>query len=290
MITTLWTALITPMYQNGNVNFSELRRLLELQEEAGNGILVIGSTGEGLALKDSEKKEIVEFMDDYNPSVPWMIGVGGFQAEKQKSWIDFGNSTGAYAFLLVNPLYAKPGSEGQYEWFTTLLNQAEKPCMIYNIPSRTGTQLTARVFKRLSNHPNCWALKEASGSINDFENFRLAAPDKPIFSGDDALMPYFANAGASGLVSVSSNVWPVATKRYVDLCLSGNVESLFPVWKKAVSALFSASNPVPVKSLLFQKNIISSACVRSPLSLADLPSSDLLLEADAEIHNWFNKQ
>jgi len=290
MLTTLWTALITPMNQNGDVNFSDLGKLVQLQEEAGNGILVIGSTGEGLALNDSEKKEIVEFIDDYNPSVPWMIGVGGFQADAQKKWIEFGNATGADAFLLVNPLYAKPGSEGQFEWFTALMDQSEKPCMLYNIPSRTGTRLSKEVFGRLSKHPNCWALKEASGSISDFEAFRMAAPNIPIFSGDDALMPYFANAGASGLVSVSSNVWPVETKKYVELCLSGNVGSIFPVWKEAVATLFSASNPVPAKSLLHQKNIITSAFVRLPLSLVDLPSSELLSDADISITNWFNQQ
>jgi len=290
MLTTLWTALITPMTQNGDINFSDLKRLVKLQEEAGNGILVIGSTGEGLALDEAEKKEIVEFMDSYNPSVPWMIGVGGFQAGVQKKWIDFGNSTSADAFLLVNPLYAKPGSEGQFEWFSALMDQSEKPCMLYNIPSRTGTRLSSDVFGRLSNHKNCWALKEASGSITDFESFRMAAPDIPVFSGDDALMPYFANAGASGLVSVSSNVWPLATKQYVDMCLSGNVKSIFPVWKEAVAALFSASNPVPVKSILYQKNIISSAYVRAPLSLSDLPSNELLLRADKNILNWLNLQ
>lgn len=287
MFTELWTALITPMNQKGEISFSDLKKLVKLQEEAGNGILVIGSTGEGLALEDSEKRTVVEFLEDYNPSVPWMIGVGGFQAEKQKKWIDFGNSTSASAFLLVNPLYAKPGSEGQFEWFSNLLDRSEKPCMIYNIPSRTGIKLTAGVLSRLSSHPNCWAMKEASGTISDFESYRIEAPEIPVFSGEDSLMPYFANAGASGLVSVSSNVWPLETRRYVELCLNGEVNSIFPVWKQAVTALFSASNPVPVKSLLFEKKIISSDFVRAPLSLADLPSKKSLLKADKNISNWF---
>ncbi len=290
MLTTLWTALITPMNQNGEINFSDLGRLVKLQEEAGNGILVVGSTGEGLALNDSEKREIVGFMDDYAPTVPWMIGVGGFQAESQKEWIDFGNSTGADAFLLVNPLYAKPGNEGQFEWFSVLMDQAEKPCMLYNIPSRTGMNMSPEVFRRLSSHPNCRALKEASGSITDFEAFRMAAPGVSVLSGDDAMMPYFANAGATGLVSVSSNVWPAQTKRYVEKCLSGDGASVFPVWKKAVAALFSASNPVPVKSLLHQKKVIAANTVRAPLSTTDLPSVEALLEADKDITNWFNQQ
>jgi 4-hydroxy-tetrahydrodipicolinate synthase len=290
MFTTLWTALITPMNQNGKVNFTDLRNIVKLQEDAGNGILVIGSTGEGLALGASEKREIVEFMDDYAPDVPWMIGVGGYQAGEQKKWIDLGNATGADAFLMVNPLYAKPDSEGQFEWFSDLMDQAEKPCMLYNIPSRTGTRLSPDVFRRLSRHPNCRALKEASGSILDFEAFRMAAPDVPIYSGDDALMPYFATAGASGLVSVASNVWPSETKSYVEMCLNGNVESVFPVWKQAVAALFSASNPVPVKSLMHSKNIISTVKVRAPLSTADLSSVEALTEADKEITNWFNQQ
>src|SRR5690625_5182818 len=86
--TKLWTALITPMVTDGRIHWKELERRLQRQEAAGNGILILGSTGEGLAIRDDEKKEVVDFVHDYKPSVPWMVGAGGFQLEKQLEWIE----------------------------------------------------------------------------------------------------------------------------------------------------------------------------------------------------------
>lgn len=287
--TTLWTALITPMHQDGTIHFDDYAKLIMRQEEAGNGILLIGSTGEGLALEDEEKRELINFVSDYNPSVPWMVGVGGFQLKKQVEWIRYCNDKNPDAYLLVMPLYAKPGPKGQIDWFTHLLNVAEKPCMLYNIPSRTGARLSAGVLKELSTHNNCRALKEASGSITEFENFRRSCPDFPLYSGDDALLPYFTAAGCQGLVSVAANVWPHATKRYVEKCLVNDYKTLLPVWKEAVEALFSASNPVPAKILLHLKKVISTPVVRSPLSLVDLPSEKLLLNTDKKMNKWLNQ-
>jgi 4-hydroxy-tetrahydrodipicolinate synthase len=95
--------------------------------------------------------------------------------------------------------------------------------------------------------------------------------------------------GCSGLVSVSSNVWPEETAKYVDLCLSGETESLFPVWKRAVEALFSAPNPVPVKVLLHEKGMIEHSALRSPLTEKELKSIEQLKRADEEIVNWYQK-
>ena len=286
--TKLWTALITPMYQSGEVHFGDLEKLIRRQESAGNGILLIGSTGEGLALTDDEKKEIIEFSANLDLSVPVMAGVGGFQIENQKAWIQFCNDK-VDAFLMVAPLYSKPGPVGQKNWFLDLMDVAEKPCMIYNIPSRTGVKIPPTVIKELSGHSKFWSIKEASGSIADYKEYREMVPQASMFSGDDALLPFFAAAGCSGLVSVSSNVWPEETAKYVELSLEGKTDSLFPVWKRAVEAMFSAPNPVPVKALLHQKGIIESSALRAPLTEKELNNMDQLKQADEEIINWYKK-
>lgn len=285
----LWTALITPMHEDGRVHFEDFEKLIRRQESAGNGILILGSTGEGLALDEQDKKEIVEFASGLNISVPVMAGVGGFNLDNQKKWIEYCNSLNLDAYLVVAPLYSKPAVHGQTEWFRSLLDVSDKPCMIYNIPSRTGVKIQPVVLKELSDHSNFWAVKEASGSVAEYQEFRKAVPEIPLYSGDDAMLPFFAAAGSGGLVSVASNVWPKETNRYVELCLSGQTESLFPVWGDAVKALFSAPNPIPAKVLLNKKQVITTTALRPPLTDKDLASADQLLKMDEAIKNWYQK-
>lgn len=283
----LWTALITPMNEDGSVQFDDLEKLVRQQEKAGNGILLIGSTGEGLALKESEKRDIVDAVCAMKPKVPLMAGVGGFQLDVQKEWIKYCNEKPLDAFLLVTPLYAKPGAVGQLEWFTGLMDAAAKPCMIYNIPSRTGTKLPVNVLKDLIRHDRYWSMKEASGSVDEYQRYRRAAADHPIFSGDDGLYPFYCAAGCEGLVSVASNVWPEATRSYVQLGRKGQLTNLLKTWKPATDTLFTASNPVPVKRLLAREGVISSDTVRPPLAAGELKSDEELVQAHQNILNWY---
>ncbi|MEX0649248.1 MAG: 4-hydroxy-tetrahydrodipicolinate synthase [Balneolaceae bacterium] len=284
----LWTALITPMEQDGSVHYNDLEKVARRQEEAGNGILLLGSTGEGLALSEDEKKAVVEFVTGLDLSVPVMVGVGGFNISAQKEWIRYCNSLAVDAFLLVTPLYSKPGIQGQTVWFTTLFDVSEKPCMLYNIPSRTGVTMPPQVLKNVELHKNFWAVKEAGGNINELLKLRETSPDVPIFSGDDGLMAFFAAAGCSGLVSVASNLWPHATKLYVEKCMNGDTESLFPVWTHAVEYLFSAPNPIPAKVLLKQKGVIEFPALRLPLTEKELKVTDEPKRTDDAIMNWYN--
>ncbi len=283
----LWTALITPMNPDGSVHYEDLKKILKRQEDAENGILILGSTGEGIAFSETEKREIIQFAADQKLKTPVMAGVGGIRLEAQLDWIDYCNELDIDSFLLVAPLYSKPGRYGQTEWFTSLLNRSAKRCMIYNIPSRTGVKIPPEVLQDIESHPNCWAVKEASGSVDDFNMFRRSVPNIPLYSGDDALLPDFAGLGCSGLVSVAANVWPAETKLYVEKCLAGDTESLTSVWDKAIKALFSAPNPIPSKVLLQTKNEISNITLRPPLSEKDLLDTSHLLDADRGIEEWF---
>src|SRR5690625_2718642 len=158
--TKLWTALITPMHDDGEINIEELASLIHRQDEAGNGVLILGSTGEGLALSLEEKKEVLETASSLNLNVPLMAGVGGFNLRSQIEWIEYCHAFEIDFFLLVTPLYSKPAVKGQTVWFRELLNVAERPCMIYNVPSRTGVKLDPKTIEELSDHPNLAGLKE----------------------------------------------------------------------------------------------------------------------------------
>ncbi|PWN06236.1 4-hydroxy-tetrahydrodipicolinate synthase [Rhodohalobacter mucosus] len=285
----LWTALITPFHEDGSVDEQTLVKLAELQNKSGNGILLAGSTGEGLALTHDEKRQITELVCNLGLNVPIMAGVGGFNLKEQTSWIKECNRIGVDAFLLVTPLYARPGIEGQTEWFMKLMDAAEKPCMVYNIPSRTGVKMPVQVLKNIRNHNRFWAVKEASGSISDYLEFSETCPDVPLFSGDDGLLPFFSAAGCSGLVSVAANVWPMETGLYVKKCLERNTEDLFPVWKRASAALFTAPNPVPVKALMKEKGIIPRIQLRPPLSEKDLSGISVLNAADMNVAEWYKE-
>ncbi len=283
---SLWTALVTPFEPSGQIDFNSLKHIAVKQAKAGNGILLLGSTGEGLALNPQEQLKVVKFVSSLSLPVPLMVAVGGYQLTEQLNWVDQCNELSIDAFLLAAPVYAKPGPIGQKHWFEALLNQAKHPCMLYNVPSRSGVELLPEVLSELQNHENCWALKEASGDITKFLAFRHACSKLELFSGEDGLMPYLATAGAKGLVSVCANVWPQATQAYVNLCLSGDVDGLFPLWYQATQSLFSVSNPVPAKILMSLNKDLASATLRPPLAEAELTSLNELEIAHQNITRW----
>lgn len=285
----LWTALITPMKPDGTVHYEDLEGLLKQQEEAGNGVLMLGSTGEGISFSEAEKRDIIKFAATRNLKIPIMAGVGGIRLETQLEWIDYCNELNIDSYLLVTPLYSKPGRYGQAAWFGELLDRSDKRCMVYNIPSRTGVKLLPEVLQDIKDHANLWSVKEASGSIDDFKMFRKEVPELPLYSGDDGLMPDFSEEGCVGLVSVAANVWPKETNLYVEKCLAGDTNELKQVWNEAIRALFSAPNPIPSKILLHSKNEISNSTVRLPLTVKDLADMSHLLDADQSIKEWYLK-
>ena len=282
----LWTALVTPFDDNNHVDFATLESLVNAQQAAGNGILLLGSTGEGLALSQFEQREIVDFVCNLSPSVPLMVAVGGCDLALQLEWVNYCNNKPIDAFLLGSPLYAKPGNVGLTHWFKTLLDASDVPCMLYNVPGRSAVSISPNVIENLSSHPNLWALKEASGDIATFESFRKASPDLAIFSGDDGLMPYFAQAGATGLVSVAANAWPKQTAEFVHRSLAGTFPNLFTTWTDAVNSLFSVANPIPVKVLMHLQGQLSTPRLRPPLTHLELTDTTFIKTANSTILSW----
>lgn len=282
----LWTALVTPFDAQDQVDFDTLTTLVRQQEQAGNGILLLGSTGEGLALTLSEQQAIVEFVCNLTPNVPLMVAVGGINLQEQLAWVEFCNQHPIHAYLLGSPLYAKPGVIGQTQWFDALLNATDLPCMLYNVPGRSAVEVSPQVLKNLAHHDNLWALKEASGDISKFEQFREAAPELAIYSGDDGLIPYFAQAGAKGLVSVAANAWPEQTAEFVRRSLAGTYPNLFTTWTQAVNSLFSVANPIPVKVLMHQQGKLATPNLRPPLTHLELQCNAAIERANDTILSW----
>lgn len=282
----LWTAIVTPFKNDLTIDFEAFEQNLKTQEAAHNGIVVLGSTGENLTFNDEEKKQIVDFACSLNLKSPLMIGVPGFHLPSAQAWTKYLEAKNIHAYLLVTPIYAKPNEMGQYYWFKGLMDNVTKPCMLYNIPGRAGTKLNVNAMKKLLKHSNFWAVKESSGSVTEFENFVTELPGIDIYCGDDALMPYFSYAGARGLVSVASNIWPKETHAYTRMCLEKKTDLLFPLWQNATNALFSCSNPVPVKGIMAEVGMIKTPFTRPPLSHEDLKNLNDLKKYHADITAW----
>ena len=260
--------------------------LVHEQALANNGILLLGSTGEGLALTSDEHQHIIKYVCDMHLDVPIMVAVGGTNLQEQLAWVEFCNTQSIPAYLLGSPIYAKPGIVGQTQWFDALLNAAEKPCMLYNVPGRSAVSIAPQVLENLTHHANLWALKEASGEISTFEAFRKAAPMLAIYSGDDGLMPYFAQAGAAGLVSVAANAWPKQTAEFVRRSLAGTFPNLFTTWTDAVNSLFSVANPIPIKVLMHAQGKLNTPNLRPPLTHLELSCTKAISSANNTILSW----
>lgn len=289
-MTRLWTAVVTPMHADGEIDFESFEKLLQEQVDAGNGVVVLGSTGEALNLSQTEKVRVLEFTNNLALKTPVMIGVGGHHLESTLEWIDQLESLqNIDSYLVVTPLYAKPGTEGQYHWFKSILDRSTRPCMLYNVPGRTGVEMSTEAVLRLNSHPQFWAIKEASGSVEKFCEYRNQLNGQLLYSGDDALTPDFAPHGCHGLISVAGNVWPKETNQFVELTLKSELTlEEVGLWKRASLTLFNAANPIPTKALLFATGRIGCAQLKAPLHMEDLSDMAPLEQANQSIVEWYN--
>lgn len=285
----LWTAIITPMLSDLKIDFGSLEKLLRRQEMAKNGVILLGSTGEGLALSRKDKEAVLKFSLGLKLSIPMIAGVQGHQLEEALDWMSFAKTAGIAGFLAVTPYYAKPGVQGQKKWFQQILDHANLPVMLYNVPSRAGVRLDPMVVTELKDHPALWALKESSGSLASLLEYQSSNPGLTLFCGDDGLIAEFAQQGAKGLISVAANVWPEATHKITELCLAGNAQDL-AFWPECADALFLASNPVPVKWLHYFKREIKSPVTRAPLEAGDFKETEKLIAADLKVETWLKER
>ena len=276
------TALITPM-KDGKVSYADLENLISKQIDGNvSGLVPCGTTGESPTLCKDEHLEVIrQTIGMANGKVPVIAGTGANSTQEALFLTENADQAGADAFLIVAPYYNKPSQEGLFAHFSEIAKRTEKPIVLYSIPSRCGIEISTDTVKRLrENHPHICALKEAGGRSSKVSETVVALDsDFTVLSGDDGLTLPFMACGAKGVVSVASNLIPQEVVSLVSLALEGkfiDAQNIHLENYNFFTDIFCEPNPVPIKTLLHLKNVISSAEVRLPLSPVSASNKQLL--------------
>ena len=282
-------ALITP-FLNGNVDYKSLETILEQQIAGGtDAIIVCGTTAEPATLTDQEHKDIISFcVEKVNHRVPVVAGTGSNHTDYAVELTRFAKDAGADAVLLVTPYYNKASQKSLVRHFETIADAADIPNILYNVPSRTGLNISLSAYKELAKHPNIVAAKEASGNLSSIlQVMEACGEDLAIYSGnDDQIVPLMA-MGAIGVISVLSNVMPRETHEMTQLCLDGKIREAAKLQLKylpLINGLFMQVNPIPVKAAMAKMGFCSGE-MRMPLCEMDEEDNEKLyaLMRDAKL-------
>ena len=249
------TALITPMTKDG-VDYRTFADLIEWQIAEGIDALVIaGTTGEGSTLDDREHREVLRFCaEQIRHRVPVIAGTGSNDTAYAIDLTKYACEIGADAMLLVTPYYNKATQGGLYASFKAIAEESTKPCILYNVPSRTGCNLLPATTAKLAELPNIVGIKEASGNISQIVETAALCGDKlDIYSGNDDQIVPLMSLGGLGVISVLSNLLPKETSLLCHRYLEGDTKTALAMqlgYLPLVNALFSEVNPIPVKAAM----------------------------------------
>lgn len=265
------TALITP-FKDGAVDYGALAALVDRQVAAGIHFLVpLGTTAETPCLSDEEKVEILKLVRAHAPKHPLVVGAGTNSLTGTLRNIDLLAPYGADAFLVVAPYYNKPTQGGLYEYFKAVAEHSPVPVVLYNVPGRTGVNISDATTLRIAAEPNVAAIKEASGNYSQISRILTAAPEGfQVFSGNDDETLSLMATGASGVISVVSNVVPDKMAALCNAVMDGDyatARELFRTLLPLCKNCFVESNPIPVKEALAQMGLIRNE-LRLPLTRA----------------------
>lgn len=273
-------AMITPFKSDFSCDMEALARMLDYVIDGGaNYIVSLGTTAETPTLTEQEKREILDFTRQHvNGRVPIVVGAGGNNTSALIKYINNMDLTGIEAILSVTPYYNKPSQEGLYRHFEAVAKASPVPVILYNVPGRTGVNMSADTTCRLaSDFDNIIAVKEASGKIDQIEQIIKNCPkDFLVLSGDDGMTVDVMRRGGDGVISVAVNAFPKRFSHVVYLSKQGlfdRAEEAYAPLHEAVCALFEQGNPVGVKAALTILNQIENN-LRLPL----VPATDLLMK------------
>lgn len=251
------TAISTP-FEGGEVNYKAYDRLLDYQLDNDiDAIIVCGTTGESATMDSDEKKRLIEHtLEKVDGRAKVIAGTGGNNTKEAIAMSKFADSIGVDGLLVVTPYYNKATQDGLVKHYKLIADSVNTPIIAYNVPSRTGVNITPETCKKLSEIPNINAIKEASGNISQVAKIAaLCEDDLNIYSGnDDLIIPVLA-LGGKGVISVLSNVMPFYTHQMVMEYLDGHIDSARQMQLDVLDlceALFSEVNPIPVKEALNQ--------------------------------------
>ncbi len=264
-------ALITPFKEDETIDFDSLARLMEHQIKNGTDYLVVcGTTAETPTLTEAEKEEIKRFVVDINNGrLPIVYGIGGNNTKQIVEKVQHTDLTGIDAILSVTPYYNKPSQEGLYQHYAAIAAVSPVPLILYNVPGRTGVNMTAETTLRLANEfPAICAVKEASGNFSQIDDIIKNKPaDFMVISGDDGITFPLITLGAVGVISVIGNAFPKEFSRMVRLALQGdyhNARNIHHRFTELIELLFVEGNPAGVKSMLAVMGFIHNK-LRLPL-------------------------
>ncbi len=277
------TAIITPLNEHG-VDYEQFGKLIEWQITSGvNALVVAGTTGEGSTLTDAEHKEVIRFCVEKTAGrVPVIAGTGSNDTAYAIELSKHACEVGADALLLVTPYYNKATQKGLIESFTAIADACDKPCILYNVPSRTGCNLLPETVAKLAKHSRIVAIKEASGNLSQIAKLiSLCGDEIDVYSGNDDQIVPIMSLGGKGVISVLSNVVPTETAEMCRLMLAGDTAAAANLQLKyieLIDALFCEVNPIPVKAACAAMGYCDDY-LRLPLTSMEPQNKEKLLAA-----------
>ena len=280
-LTGCGTALITP-FADGEVDYNAFAALVDRQVAAGIDFLVpLGTTGETPCLDDDERIKVLQIAKEHSNGLPILVGGGTNSLQHTIRSMQMLDPHGVDAFLIVVPYYNKPTQEGQYQYFKAVAESTDKPIVLYNVPGRTGVNMTAETALRLAEIPNIVAIKEASGNRPQVEEILRNAPKGfEVLSGNDDDTYWMMHQGGAGVISVASNVAPKHMAELISAIRGGYTEKAFKL-NEELTPLFTncfvESNPIPAKAALHAMGLIENE-FRLPLIPAQQGTYDLMVE------------
>ena len=289
-----FTALITPMKENGEVDYGDFDRLIEFQIEQGiDGLVPLGTTGETPTLEEDEEEKLIKAaVEKIKGRVPLIVGAGSNSTKHMAGYVRRARDLGADAALVVTPYYNKPNDDGLLRHFEAA-SAAGIPIIVYNIASRTGRNIPHSLMEKIAQMPNIAGVKEASGDLAQMgENINCIAAARRnsanpfwVLSGDDSMALPLMALGGDGVISVISNLVPGKVKALCKTCLAGNFEEgrkihyeLLPLMKAA----FVETNPAPIKQAMTWAGLPGGPC-RLPMGRISASSENVLKAALKEL-------
>lgn len=263
-------AIVTPFRSDCSVDFKAFNKLIEYVIKNGvNYIVAIGTTGESVTLNKEEKIAVINFVKDtIDKRVPLVIGIGGNNTQETINCINSMEFDGIDAILSVTPYYNKPSQDGLFQHYKTISSASPIPIILYNVPGRTGVNLTAETTLKLAQIKNICGIKEASGNISQILKIIKNKPkDFLVISGDDSLTLPLIAIGASGVISVISNILPAEFSAMVNFALEGKFHRANEINYRLLDLyeyLFIEGNPAGIKAALHSMGLIQNI-LRLPL-------------------------
>jgi len=277
-------ALVTPMFENGDVDKESLKKLVDYHIQQGTDALVaVGTTGESATLDENEHCDVIKFIVDVtNRRVPVIAGTGANSTKEAITLTQKAKSLGVDACLIVTPYYNKPTQEGLYLHHKAIAEAVDIPQILYNVPGRTACDMLPETIGRLSHVTNIVGVKEATGQLSRFKKIRdLVGTEFAIYTGDDASSREFCLLGGNGTITVTGNVAPRLVHDMIWAAMAGDKKTALALDDKLAalhSSLFIQSNPIPVKWAVAEMGLIGKG-IRLPLTWLTADCFDLVRNA-----------